>query len=512
MKNNESIELPQVTDEMLESFGSGISENFEDCKSIEEIRAERIAKQKARREQKKKDRRSRLINNLSPVMAFALFLCTVAYLNSLQFGLVISYNDSQIATVENAEVVEEATNIINDKIIMKSLDSLEDEPQYKVAVINNNSEFENSAELSRKILENDNVLTDEVCGIFVDNTFVGAAASEEEAQKVLNEILADVKAESKDMGNVESVEFNGGVSLRKGLYAKSAVVDNDTLKDRLLNNVELSYKITVFEDKKVKIKYKTEYTVDETKPSGYEKVSTAGQYGEGVLTNKVTYIDGVEVSTEKDKVIATKKPVNEVITVSADHEKAIDAEKTVSNNDTDASVENKTPLSEESKADNPSSLEKRESTEATSNTVSETSSDTENVADNQGKMFIWPAPTCYSITNEFGYQGEKLHKGIDISGGAAEGQPIAAAADGYVTTVVFDYGTENYGCYLIIDHGNGYQTLYAQCSDIYVKPGDSVKQGDIIAAIGSTGDSTGAHLHFEIIEYGSYVNPTNYLY
>ncbi len=505
MKNNESIELPQVTDEMLESFASNTSEYFEDYKSIEEIRAERIAKQQVRREQRKKDRRSRLINNLSPVMAFALLLCTVAYLNSLQFGLVISYNDAQIATVENAEVVKEATSIINDKIIMKSLDSLEDEPQYKVAVINNNSEFENSAELSRKILENDNVLTDEVCGIFVDDTFVGAAASEEEAQKVLNEILADVKADSKDMGNVESVGFNGGVSLQKGLYAKSAVVDNDTLKDRLLNNVELSYKITVLEDKKVKIKYKTEYTVDETKPSGYEKVSTAGQYGEGVLTNKVTYIDGVEVSTEKDKVIATKKPVNEVITVSADHEKASEAKKTSSNTDTDASVENKTPLSEESKADNPSSLEKKESTE-------ETSSDTEAVSDNQGKMFIWPAPTCYSITNEFGYQGEKLHKGMDISGGAAEGQPIAAAADGYVTTVVFDYGTENYGCYLIVDHGNGYQTLYAQCSDIYVKPGDSVKQGDIIAAIGSTGDSTGAHLHFEIIEYGSYVNPTNYLY
>ena len=77
---------------------------------------------------------------------------------------------------------------------------------------------------------------------------------------------------------------------------------------------------------------------------------------------------------------------------------------------------------------------------------------------------------------------------------------------------MLDYGTENYGCYIIIDHGNGYQTLYAQCSDIYVAPGTYVEQGEIIGAIGSTGDSTGAHLHFEIRDNGEYVDPTIYLY
>ncbi|MBQ3969162.1 MAG: M23 family metallopeptidase, partial [Clostridia bacterium] len=88
----------------------------------------------------------------------------------------------------------------------------------------------------------------------------------------------------------------------------------------------------------------------------------------------------------------------------------------------------------------------------------------------------------------------------------------AAAAGGTVTEVVIDYGTEGLGCYVTIDHGNGYQTTYAQCSDIYVTPGTYVEQGQTVAAVGSTGDSTGPHLHFEIIANGEYVNPANYLY
>lgn len=504
MKFNNEDELLQVTDEMLDNFASSTSEYFEDYKTIEEIREERLAKQQARKAEKKRVRRSRLINNVSPLAALALLVCTVTYLNSLQFGLVISYNDEQIATVENAEVVQEATDIINNKIIMKSLDTLEDEPQYSVAVINNHSEFQNPTELSRSILAYDNVLEDEVCGVFVDGTLVGAVASQEDAEKVLNSILSDKKANSKDMGEVSAVEFNSNISLQVGLYAKSSIVDSNTLKDRLLNNVELSYKIIVLQTQNVKIKYSTEYVVDDSKPSGYEKVTTKGVIGEGVLTNKVTYIDGVAVSTERNKVTATKKPVNEIITISSDNENAGTAKHLDSDTDTSSDSDSD---AEQKSSDTASSDDKTEEkaenkTEDNTKTASQTST----------SAFLWPAPTCYSITNEFGYQGEKLHKGIDISGAGAEGQPIVASASGYVTTVVIDYGSENYGCYLIIDHGNGYQTLYAQCSNIYVASGTYVEQGETIAAIGSTGDSTGAHLHFEIIENGEYVNPTNYLY
>lgn len=521
-ENDENIE---VTSEMLDNFASSSNDYLdEDIKTLDEIREERLAKQEERRLRKKQERRSKLLNNLMPTAALALLICTVYYLNSLQFGLVISYNDEQIATVENADVVEEATDIINNKIILKSLDSLETEPQYTVAVINNDSEMQNSTELSRAILANDNVLEDEICGVFVDGTFVGATLNQDEAEAVLQEILNEEKANSKDLGEVQSVDFNNNVSLQVGLYARSSVVDGDTLKERLLNNVELSYKTIVLQEQNVKIKYKTEYVVDDSKPSGYEKVTTEGVIGEGIASNLVTYIDGIKVNSERDKITATKRPVSEVITISSDHENAGTAKHLDSDTDTASDTDSKkaSEKTTDSDTDKTADTKSAESTSSaaedkSSDTSTDTSTDTDTSASSastksQSSSFIWPAPSCTVITNEFGYQGEKLHKGIDISGSSVEGQPILAAASGYVTTVVIDYGTENYGCYLIIDHGNGYQTLYAQCSDIYVAPGTYVEQGETVAAVGSTGNATGPHLHFEIIENGEYVNPTNYLY
>ncbi len=500
-----------VTPELLDNFASGSSDYYdeENIKSIEQIREERYIRQEERRLNKKRERRSKFVNNFMPLVALALLVSTVSYMNSLQFGLVVSYNDEQIGVVDNAGVIEEATSLIDSKIINKSLDTLEDEPKYKVAVINNTSDLQNSTELSRSILANDNVLADQICGVFVDDTFVGALENQEEAEEVLNELLEAEQKKASELGKVDSIEFNSSVSLEIGLYARSSVVDKDTIKERLENNVEISYKTIVLQEQNVKIKYKTEYVVDATKESGYEKETTKGQIGEGVATNRVTYIDGTQIEVEHVKVTATKKPVNRVITVSADSEHASEAK--VLDSDTDSDSKSGTDT------DNNDSDSKAKDTDTSkSGTDSDVSSETESAQENVTKTsssgFIWPAPNCGSITNEFGYQGEKLHKGIDISGPSAEGQPIVASASGYVTTAVFDYGSENYGCYLIIDHGNGYQTLYAQCSDIYVASGTYVEQGQTIAAVGSTGDSTGPHLHFEIIENGEYVNPANYLY
>lgn len=498
-ENEEDIE---VTPELLDNFSSGSSEYYDEKndKSLEQIREERYIRQEERRLQKKRERRSKFLNNFMPLVALTLLVSTISYMNSLQFGLVISYKDEQIGMVENAGVIEEATSLINNKIINKSLDTLEDEPKYRVAVVNNTSDFQNSTELSRSILANDNVLADQICGVFVDDTFVGALEDAEDAQAVLNELLEAEKKKSGELGEVDSIEFNSNVSLEVGLYARSSVVDKATIKERLENNVEISYKTIVLQEQNVKIKYKTEYVVDDTKKSGYEKETTKGQVGEGVATNRVTYIDGNQIEVEHIKVVATKKPVNRVITVSSDSEHASEVK---SEKDTDKKISSDT----DSKA---------KDTDSSKSTDSDVSSDTnaaqENDTSSKSSQFIWPAPNCGLITNDFGYQDEKLHKGIDISGYSAEGQPIVASAGGYVTTVIFDYSSENYGCYLIIDHGNGYQTLYAQCSDIYVAAGTYVEQGQTIAAVGSTGNSTGPHLHFEIISNGEYVNPTNYLY
>jgi murein DD-endopeptidase MepM/ murein hydrolase activator NlpD len=117
--------------------------------------------------------------------------------------------------------------------------------------------------------------------------------------------------------------------------------------------------------------------------------------------------------------------------------------------------------------------------------------------------FIWPVSG--PITSGFGWRWGRMHEGIDI--GAACGTPIRAAASG---TVVYAGWMDGYGNIIVIDHGGGMATAYGHQSALYVG-GGSVSQGQTIGAVGSTGHSTGCHLHFEVRVNGTPVNPLNYL-
>ena len=117
-------------------------------------------------------------------------------------------------------------------------------------------------------------------------------------------------------------------------------------------------------------------------------------------------------------------------------------------------------------------------------------------------------PLKGEITSGFGerihpiYKTEGFHKGIDIA--AEQGTAIRAMCSGTVTAVQRDYGN---GKYLIIDHGSGISTKYCHCSKISVKEGQQIKAGQEVARVGSTGLSTGPHLHFEFIINGISHNP-----
>ena len=117
------------------------------------------------------------------------------------------------------------------------------------------------------------------------------------------------------------------------------------------------------------------------------------------------------------------------------------------------------------------------------------------------------------VTSEFGGRTDPItgawagHSGIDL--GASKGTSIRAAQAGTVKTVV--YGSTGYGYYLTIDHGGGLVTLYGHCSQILVREGQTVKAGETVAKVGSTGRSTGNHLHFEVRVNGVKQNPRSYL-
>ena len=116
-------------------------------------------------------------------------------------------------------------------------------------------------------------------------------------------------------------------------------------------------------------------------------------------------------------------------------------------------------------------------------------------------------PTSGKLTSPYGARWGRTHAGIDI--GAKTGTPIYAADNGIVT--VSEHKNNGYGKIVTIDHGNGFVTNYAHCSELLVNVGDVVAKGDLIAKVGNTGRSTGPHLHFEIRLEGAAQNPMNYV-
>lgn len=129
-----------------------------------------------------------------------------------------------------------------------------------------------------------------------------------------------------------------------------------------------------------------------------------------------------------------------------------------------------------------------------------------------GGVFTWPAPSYTYISSPYGYRNHpvlgrtKFHSGLDLA--APGGSNILAAADGTVRSAGWNGG---YGYCVVIDHGGGVATLYGHASKLLVSSGQKVTKGQVIALVGTTGMSTGNHLHFEVLKNGATTDPMAYL-
>lgn len=127
-------------------------------------------------------------------------------------------------------------------------------------------------------------------------------------------------------------------------------------------------------------------------------------------------------------------------------------------------------------------------------------------------QFVWPSDSTRYVTSPYGYRihpvtgSSRFHAGIDI--GAAYGTNILASDAGVV--IVAGYNSGGYGNYVVISHGGGYSTLYAHCSSLLVSNGQQVSRGQVIAKCGSSGMSTGPHIHYEVQLNGQTTNPMSY--
>lgn len=443
-----------------------------------------------------------IFNYLAPVCAAILLVVTFQYFSTLEYGLSFESNGKNLAYITDESVYNEAEQIIRSRTSAETTLIENVAPQFSIVPVSS-LELTEAEDLANIILKNSGQSVYEGYGLYIDGEFVG---STDESDNLLV-LLDEYKEQFREEGDSESkLQFKQSVSLVDGVYPTSSIMatsefklllnseiegekyhiisagespslvadmydlyyqelvamnprlkDNATVRigDELVVSKSVNYLNVTSTRREVyteEVPYTTKKIPNDNYYNTYSKVTKAGVPGEQLVTALVTYEDGVAVSRQVLATETLKEPVE------------------------------------------------REMVVGTKNPIY-------SVGNSSGtsKGFIWPTIGGHVSCGFRGYVG---HTGMDIAG-CGHGSNIYASAAG--TVVKVKWGNTGYGYYLIINHGDGIQTLYAHCSNIYVKQGQYVNQGDVIAAMGSTGNSTGTHLHFEIRINGQYVNPANYV-
>lgn len=293
-------------------------------------------------------------------------------------------------------------------------------------------------------------------GVYVDGDFVAAVESEAVAMQALDNVL-DGYAVKFDLGENAESEFTNEISVVDGEYDSEAFTTAsglESLLDSSVNylNLPLSTAISVetvadVEDVRT-LYFETKVIYTDSLPSGTDRVVTAGTNGEVDERYRVTYINGIETERELLSSDVVSEPTERVVRVGT-------------------SISHLIPAS-------------------------------------FGGL-IKPYEDG-QISSRFGVRWGRSHTGIDIvaKGRDCGGDSAKSAGDG---VVIFAQNSGAYGNCVKVDHGDGIVTLYAHLSKITVKVGDTVSAGDEIGKIGSTGRSTGNHLHFEVHIDGTPVDP-----
>lgn len=453
-----------------------------------------------------------------PVAGLIVLVLTINYWNGRTFALEIIYGNVSLGYVADENVYLDAENLANERLNLgesetagsqKTEVSIE-KPTYKIRVVSKN-ELTDSSALCDALIENSQSNITNACGIYVDGEFLCAVKNETDATSVFDEILeANKPADGEGIvGFVEDIEYVQGLYPDNAetiwdaakLKAKLAtnkteavyhiVQDGDTLYDialkydttieqlyamnpnmgeniylgdKIIVSMEVNYvrvKVMKTEVRTEEIPYETVKTESSSLYKGTQRIKTEGSAGLAQVTELVSYVDGVKISTEEIERVTVREPVDREILVGT----------------------------------------KSLAISGGGGTITPTNG-----------RFVWPVIGLHSISRGYGYASSSYasgyHTGIDITGGGAYGRTIVAADAGTVVQAGYN---GSYGNCIIIQHSGGVRTLYAHCSSLNVSVGQYVYQGQVIGRVGNSGFSFGAHLHFEVHVNGRKVNPNPYL-
>lgn len=241
--------------------------------------------------------------------------------------------------------------------------------------------------------------------------------------------------------------FENDVQVVRGVYPQEDMKTVEEIITAAKSNISIRLETDLSVE--YELGYDTIYEYDDTQPDTYSYVKVEGENGLQKVNYRLVYIDGVQTDAIPQNTTIIEEPQTQVLVLGTQESYTGDG------------------------------------------------------------SFTWPVPYTHYITSYFEYRWGTFHYGIDISWNGVHGQAIVASQAGTVTWAGWD--TSGYGNYVIIDHGNGFTTMYAHCDEVFVSIGDKVLEGETIATVGNTGYSTGSHLHYEIWDGSTKVDPCLYV-
>ena len=443
-----------------------------------------------------------------PIAAVAVFAITVGAWVNTNFCLELIYRGEPLGFIDGATVYDVAAEKAISRVVnVDNSFSVDTSPKFAIAIKGDTNTMDDDA-LCDAILRTAGDSIAEATGLYIDSKFAGSM----ESKSKLNAILDSLKEGRYDKNDPsQRAEFVQQVDTVEGLFPTASIVDQSAMKQKLTSEAVVKKTYTVqagdtlstiavrnnmtttelramnpayaktdmvrigdelvvqkpqafLQVKVVKtieytetIDYKTVYTNNTSKPITWSVVKTKGQEGSQDIVAEVTYIDGAETSRTIVSKTVTKEPVTKVV----------------------------------ERGTQPVYVSGSQVVQGDGVT--------------KGQM-SWPVPICSNMSRGW----RSGHYALDICNGpvTVRNKPACAADGG---TVVYAGWNGAYGYYVKIQHANGLATAYAHLNSLKVVKGQSVSRNQIIGLIGSTGQSTGPHLHFEVLRNGVRVNPLYYV-
>ncbi|MGN0653932.1 MAG: peptidoglycan DD-metalloendopeptidase family protein [Oscillospiraceae bacterium] len=441
----------------------------------------------------------RAFNWILPIVSVAFMLSVINQVADLSYGVGVEYKGQNLGILSTESEYDETEKSLQERITyVEGDEKVTITPKLAVKLITDEADTVTPDELVDKLLINSDADIVEACGVYVDGEFLGAVKDRQTVDSMLSRRLSRYIDE-----DVKDVFFDKDVELSDGLFLTNSIVESKEIIDTFgSSNATAVYYTAEKGDTPSGIAQKYDLTTAELaamnpgiltslRPGDEITVSVEEPYLSVNVVKQETYNEAIPYETVRTETDSLYKGDSRTVVKGVQGEKRVVADVVYHNG-----IEVSRTVLESAVLSEPKAAQVQVGTKPLAPITGIKITGT--------GIYSWPVAGGYISS----YMGDgRGHKGIDIA--APYGTTIFAAEEGVVTKVQkIKYG---YGYNFYIQHNDGTLTHYAHCSAIYVSVGQKVIKGEPVAAVGSTGQSTGNHLHFEVIKNGVFKNPLDYV-